>query len=280
MDLKIATEKILIIKDQFSLSEAEVKAQSKRIDAFGTLKKFAGIFSRPKVNDFEIIYREHRYQPFWHIVSKANYVYDRNSHYQYEIKGKEVKIVTIEGKDFEVANGHLHIPVLEHCRQELNEEVLIDGISGAKNKSLIEYTKVDAKVVESDEFEKVAGADAVFVPPQARVSGIIRELLAQMIQGIQADKIFEENIEITCINLFYRPVYAFQFNWKSENKKGILEVDAVTGGTNSGTRTFSEFIGKTLDRDFLFDIGADAAGIFIPGGSIAIKAAKKIIDNR
>jgi hypothetical protein len=33
-----------------------------------------------------------------------------------------------------------------------------------------------------------------------------------------------------------------------------------------------------LDRDFLFDIGADAAGMFIPGGSIAVKAAKKVID--
>jgi len=280
MDLKIATERILLIKDQFTAVDAEEKAQAKRMDAFGTLNKFTGLFSRPLENDFEIVYREHRYQPFWHIASKAKYVYDRNSHYQYDIKGEEVKTVTVEGKDYEVANGHLHIPVIEHCKQDLLEEVLIDGVSGAKQKSLKDYTLKDAAVVDSEKLSQIAGKGAVVVPPQARVSGIIREMLAQMIQGIQADKIFEENIEITCIDLYYRPIYAFQFFWKSKNKKAILEVDAVTGETSAGTRTFSEYLGKALDRDFLFDIGADAAGMFIPGGSIAVKAAKKMIDNK
>ena len=293
MDLKIATERILIIKNQFTFAEAEEKAQTKRMDAFGTLNKFTGLFSRPLENDFEIVYKEHRYQPFWHIASKAKYVYDRNSHYQYDIKGGEVKTVTVEGKDYEITNGHLHIPVIEHCKQDLLEEVLIDGVSGTKQKSLKDYTLKDVEVVDSassqgkgnksshaDGLSKAVGREAVVVPPQARVSGIIREMLVQMIQGIQADVIFEENIEITCIDLYYRPIYAFQFFWKSKNKKAILEVDGVTGETSAGSRTFSEYLGKALDRDFLFDIGADAAGMFIPGGSIAVKAAKKIIDNK
>jgi hypothetical protein len=305
MDLKIATERILLIKDQLSEAEAEEKAQAKKMDAFGTLDKFTGLFSRPSENDFEIVYKEHRYQPFWHIASKAKYVYDRNSHYQYDIKGQEVKAVTVEGKKYDVANGHLHIPVIEHCNQDLEEEVLIDGVSGAREKSLKDYTLKNVEVVEggsaqgksekssktegkskadgqskTDKLSRLAGKDTVLVPPQARVSGIIREMLAQMIQGIQADEIFEEKIEITCIDLYYRPVFAFQFFWKSKNKKAILEVDAVTGDTSTGSRTFSEYIGKALDRDFLFDIGADAAGIFIPGGSIAVKAAKKMMDKK
>ena len=278
MDLKIAQERILLIKDQVTPAEAETKAQAKKMDAFGALNKLTGIFSRPAENDFEIIYREHRYQPFWHIASKAHYVYDRNSHYQYDIKAGEVKTLTVEGKDYEVTNGHLHIPVLEHCKQDLSEEIIIDGVSGAKSMSLKSYTTKKSVVVLGDKLAETAGKDAVLVPPQARVSGIIREMLAQMIQGIQADKIFEENIEITSIDLYYRPVYSFEFNWRSKNKKAILDVDAVTGETSTGSRTFVEFAGKTLDRDFLFDIGADVAGIFLPGGSIAVKAAKKIID--
>ena len=278
MNLKIASERILIIKDQFDIVKAEEVAQLKKMDAFGTLNKFTGLFSRPNDSDFEITYKEHRYQPFWHIASRANYIYDRNSHYQYEITAKEVKKVTIEGVDYDVTNGHLHIPVLEHCSQELKEEVLIDGVNGNKDKALKDYLLKDCEVIDSDKLNKTIAKEAVLVPPQARVSGIIRELLSQMIQGIQADKIFEEEIEITSIDLYYRPVYAFQFNWKSKNKKAILEFDAVTGNTSTGTRTFNEYLGKALDRDFLFDIGADAAGIFIPGGSLAVKAAKKIID--
>ena len=48
----------------------------------------------------------------------------------------------------------------------------------------------------------------------------------------------------------------------------------------AGSRIFKEYLGKVLDPDFLFDLGADAAGMFIPGGSIAVKVAKKYIDSK
>jgi hypothetical protein len=39
-------------------------------------------------------------------------------------------------------------------------------------------------------------------------------------------------------------------------------------------------MGKVLDTGFLFDLGADAAGMLIPGGSIAVKVAKKYFDSK
>lgn len=36
----------------------------------------------------------------------------------------------------------------------------------------------------------------------------------------------------------------------------------------------------TDQRVLLFDLGADAAGMLIPGGNIAVKIAKKYIDTR
>lgn len=35
-----------------------------------------------------------------------------------------------------------------------------------------------------------------------------------------------------------------------------------------------------LNRDLLFDIGADTIGLFVPGGSIAVKLAKAAMDKR
>jgi hypothetical protein len=35
-----------------------------------------------------------------------------------------------------------------------------------------------------------------------------------------------------------------------------------------------------LNRDLLFDIGADTVGLFVPGGSIAVKLAKAAIDSK
>ena len=54
----------------------------------------------------------------------------------------------------------------------------------------------------------------------------------------------------------------------------------MTGEFSAGTRVFTEYFGKVLDQTFLFDIGADAVGMFVPGGSIAVKAAKKYMDSR
>jgi hypothetical protein len=34
-----------------------------------------------------------------------------------------------------------------------------------------------------------------------------------------------------------------------------------------------------FNRDVLFDVGADTVGLFVPGGSIAVKIAKAAIDS-
>lgn len=235
-----------------------------------------GFFSRPKDDDFELTYSEHRYQPFWHVAANAKYVYDRNATYQVSVGGQEVKSVTVLGADYQETNGHIHIPVVEHCTQEEHEVVYIDGVNGKNLAELAEYVKKPVDEVKG-KIEKMVAKDSILVPPQARVSAIMREALSKMIKGIQADTILEEHVEVSAVDLYYRPVYAFQFHWKSKGKDAIVEIDGVTGNATSGSRIFREYLGKVLDTDFLFDIGADAAGIFIPGGSIAVKAARKYI---
>ena len=48
-----------------------------------------------------------------------------------------------------------------------------------------------------------------------------------------------------------------------------IEVDAVTGETQTGGTTFETYVGKLVDRDFLLDAGIEAAGMFIPGVNLA-----------
>jgi len=233
----------------------------------------------PKDDDFELIYKEHRYQPFWHVVAKARYVYDRSSGYQVGVSGKEVREVTLQERKYEVTNGHIHVSVVEHCIQEEQDEVFADGVTGKNEQSLAKYLSTTPKDVKG-ELEKLVPKGSILVPPQSRISAIMRDALSKMIKGIQADKILEEHVEVTCADLYYRPVYAFQYRWKSKGKEAIVEVDGVTGEVGSGKRTFKEFLGRALDRNFLFDVGTDAAGIFIPGGSIAVKAVKRYIDTK
>ena len=278
MEFKIASERVWKLEVQVNAANAESKASIRKLDAFGALSKLTGFFQKPNPEDFELQYKELRYQPFWHIATKAHYVYDRDIHYQIENVKSEVKTTTIEGKEYQITNGHLHIPATEHCQNDLQQEKLIDALTGVDLPNLKRYIEKGGVEVKNDRVSDGFSTTEILVPPQYRVSGIMREMLASMIKGIQADKIFEEEIELTCIDLYYRPVYAFKFYWKSKKQEGIIELDAITGDINSGTRIFSEYLGKAIDRNFLFDLGADAAGMFIPGGSIAVKMAKKVMD--
>ncbi len=279
MEINVANQRILLLKPQLSAQDANKKAWDKKTNAFDTLSKVTSFLSRPKDDDFELLYEEHRYQPFWHVVAKARYVYDRNITYQVDVSGSEVRSVTLHKTDYTATNNHIHIPVTEHCTQEEHEEVFIDGVSAKNTPELAQYISLSSVVVK-DTLEKLVPKGSILVPPQARASAIMRDALSKMIKGIQADTILEERVEVECVDLYYRPMYAFQYRWKSKAKEAIIEVDGITGTITSGDKTFQEYFGKVLNQDFLFDIGADAAGIFIPGGSIAVKAAKRYIDTK
>lgn len=279
MEIVVSDQQIFLFDNQLSLQDAETKAWEKKITAFDVISKFGSFLSHPKDDDFELVYCEHRYQPFWHVVTQAHYIYDRNTEYQIETGGPEVKSVTYLAKQYEAIKGHICFYVTEHCVQEEENEIFVDAVTGKNQPELTSYLSFSHKQA-AVELEKMVNKDSILVPPQMRVSAIMRNMLSGMIKGIQADKIHEETIKVSSMDLYYRPIYAFQYQWKSKGKEAIIEIDALTGGVKSGSRVFREYLGKVLDQDFLFDLGADAAGFIFPGGSIVVKAAKKYIDIR
>lgn len=279
MDIQVADQRIFLFANKISPEIAKTKAWDKKMSAFDAVSKVAGFLSRTKDDDFELLYQEHRYQPFWHVVATSKYVYERSAQYQVPATGLEVKKITLQEKEYETTNGKFSLSVLEHCTQEEQKQVLVDGVSGKNNPDMQKYLTVPSQLV-SDDLNKLVSDTSIIVPPEARVSAIMRDTLSKMITGIQADKILEETVKVTCLDLYYHPVYAFQYRWISKNKEGIIEVDGVTGEIKSGARVFSEYMGKVLDKDFLFDLGADATGMLIPGGNIAIKVAKRYLDTK
>jgi hypothetical protein len=163
--------------------------------------------------------------------------------------------------------------------QDEHDSVFIDGVTGKHTQELESYLSLSPKEI-TGEMEASVEKGSILVPPQTRVSAIMRDSLSKLIKGIQADKILEEQVEVTCVDLYYHPVYAFQYRWKSKAKEAIVEVDGLTGAISTGNRTFNEYVGRVLDRDFLLDIGADAAGVLVPGGTIAVKLARRYIERR
>lgn len=279
MDIMVAPQRILLFTDQITSAEAQKKAWDKKTIAFGTLSHMASFLNKPKDDDFELTYTEHRLQPFWYVAAKSHYVYDRSNTYQIPVSGTEVRSITLADADYAAVQGHVHLSVTDHCQQDENDDVFVEGVSGKTVPELKRYLSLSPHEIQGD-LEKAVPQDVIIVPPQTRVSAIMRDSLAKMIKGIQADIIKEEKVEVTCVDLYYHPVYAFKYLWKSKNKEAIVEVDGLTGEVASGSRVFTEYMGKVLNREFLFDLGADAAGILIPGGNIAVKVAKRYIDTK
>jgi hypothetical protein len=87
----------------------------------------------------------------------------------------------------------------------------------------------------------------------------------------------EESMTIQNIDLYYRPWWAFEFLWKPKDKKGVVELDAITGQMRPG-QALADRVTKMVNRDALFDIGADTVGLLVPGGSIAVKVARLAVD--
>lgn len=60
-------------------------------------------------------------------------------------------------------------------------------------------------------------------------------------------------------------------------------MDALTGEMRTGGKRLSEQLRQLkgmLTRDVLFDVTADAVGLIVPGGSIAVKLVKAVVDHR
>jgi hypothetical protein len=266
VEVEVADERVLILQDRFSMEHAEGRAWTRRVDAFGTVAKLTGFLSRPKDEEFEVVYREHRLQPFWRIGCSAYYAYERKLDYAVPVE-PNVREVTIEGTVHIVGDGAFKLVGLEHCREEIHREVLFDAVGGNPDPALSAYLKHPAADADADVLAAATAAGTVVVPPGAKASMLVRDVIAGAIARIDADRVLEEKVSLHCVDLYYRPVYAFRYRW--QGKEAVVEFDGVTGESRTGGTTFEQHIGKLVDAEFLLNAGVEAAGLFIPGARLA-----------
>jgi hypothetical protein len=165
--------------------------------------------------------------------------------------------------------------LLEHCADEFREEVFLDGAAGNPVQNGIQLA--GGARTEVADTAALAGEDTLVIAPEQRASGIVRSLLAKLLRPLQADQVFEERLEVTHLELFYRPIVAFEFHHPAKDRRGVVEVDALTGEVKTASSLKMQ-ISRRVSKDALFDIGADTVGLLVPGGSIAVKLARVALD--
>lgn len=274
MDIQLAEQHIYRLDDRLTPEEIRQRAMDRRTGAFGG--GLESLFSRPKADDVELVESQRRLEPFWHVACSALYVYDRSHDYAVPASGAQVKSVTVQGQEYPVsAGGSFTIPAVEHSREEYRQALFLDGVSGAAVTDAA--TLITGTRHEIDDLDALASEADLVLAPEQRASFVVRQLLTGMLKPVQADVVHEESITFEQVDLYFRPWVAFEFHWKVKDKKGVIELDAVTGQLRQSQALMAR-LQRTVTRDALFDIGADTVGLLVPGGSIAVKAAKLAID--
>lgn len=266
MQVELAEERVFRFTDRFTAGYAESRALEKRVEAFGTLARVSGLFAQPKEGDYELVYREQRLQPFWRLTATAVTAYERMRDYPIRL-GPEVRQVALGGETLAPANGQVTIRGLETCREEIRRESLIDGVSGEADGGLGAYLQHEAAEVAPDALAAATADGFVVVPPKARASMVVRDLVASAIGKIDADRVLEETVRVEAVDLYYRPVHAFRF--RKGGKEAVVEFDGVTGAVTTGGDTFEQYLGKALDPHFLLDVSGEALSLVVPGANIA-----------
>lgn len=266
MQVELAEERVFRMTDRFTLEHAEGRAWSKRVEAFGTMARVTGLFAQPKDDEFEVIYRERRLQPFWRLTVSTATAYERHKDYPIKVL-PEVREVTIGDQVLPVSAGQFMVRGLETCREETRRETLIDGLTKQATPGLSAYLQHDALEIDAKALADATAEGFVVVPPEAKASMVVRDVVSTAIGKIDADKVLEETVRVEAVDLYYRPVHAFRY--RRAGKEAVVEFEAVTGEVKVGGATFEHFMGKVLEPQFLLDVGAEALNAFLPGANIA-----------
>jgi hypothetical protein len=277
MNVELAEERVFVLPDPSSMEEAETKAWAKRVDAFGALARMSGLLNKPKEDDYELVYKERRLQPFWRLSATATYAYERRRTYAIKV-APEVVTVAVAGETKTVSAGQISVEGQESCREETHKDFLYDGLSKEQRADLSVYLKTEGAQATPESLAELATGGTIVVPPEAKSSMIVREVVAAMLSKIDADRVLEETVRLESVDLYYRPVYAFRY--RRQGKEAVVEFDAITGVAKPGGATFETYLGKLLEPEFLFDVTVETANVFFPGATLARVLVKKGLEYR
>lgn len=262
-------EKICVFDDVYNEVSARAQAEHEKANAFGMLARMK-LWDRPKDADIALASTEKRYEPFWLAKASRRTLYKRKTVYKVHIEHAHATEVELLGQKLKLdAKRELTLPALEDCERVVTLSEYFDGLHRqTPEKMLIDFAG-------NFTFHEIAGSNEPnFIAPTVTAASVLQQVKAKLTTPVEADEIAEDVIDIQTLSLMYRPVYAFQFGWK--DKQGVIEVDGLSGRINKEGDMLGSAMRKLGSRDALFDLGADFAGLVLPGGSIMVKLIDKI----
>lgn len=271
--------KIFVFDDVYPLSAATEQASKKKLNAFGLAAKL-NPFKRPKDETVLLTKHVQRYEPFWHVSTNRAVDFSREINYPVEIGNSYATKVVVNGNEFPIAekNGKrsINISAVEYCHRKIDYQDNIDGLGRESKKGVLENF---LRKYKFQEHESIQLEEAI--PLKVSVATLLQKINQTLSsEAINAHEIQQDFIAIEKAHLYYRPVFAFEFAWTTEDKVGVIEVDGLTGEVIENGQWFKDKMETILTREMLFEASAEIAGVIVPGGGLAVKVVERMTNGK
>jgi len=268
--IHIDNEKLLALEDVLGMEKARQLANEHKVKAFGLL---AGLLSRPKPEDIDVVYEEKRYDAFWRVLGTARFEYKRRKAYKVPVEPM-VKDVELLGTNFQSNGKTFDLEGIEHCIEEYREEIVVNAQTGQSG-DFEKYLGYPSRQITSTNALTDDGTPIVAL--ETKPAFLVRKVVNALIKPIQADQILDEKIAINELALYFVPVYTFELWWKTKDKRVTISYDGVTGELRPQANKITERLRNSFTNDEIFEFGKEVAN-FVPGGGLAMMVGKKAIE--
>jgi hypothetical protein len=266
---RVMEEKICVFEDVYNDTSARAQAEHEKAGAFGMLARMK-LWDRPKETEITLANTEKRYEPFWLAKATRRTQYIRKLIYHVKVEHPHVTAVELLDHKLPVdARRELQLSVVEDCESSTVLAHYVDALGhDTPEKVLIDYAGRYA-------FKEITdSSEPHFTVPTTTAASVLQQVKSRLSAPVEADAISSDEIDLQSLTLFYRPVYAFQFTWK--DKTGVIEIDGLSGRVDKEGNMLGGAVRSLGNRDTLFDLGADFAGMVVPGGTIVVKLIDKL----
>jgi hypothetical protein len=263
--LEVAESRILVLTGEKSFEEMKELAWNKKTAAFGGLKN---MLSRPKPEDISIIHSEKQYKPVWHVVCSVHLEYKRKQEYLIKIDDPAVQKVNLCGEEKELSPERtVSVTSIEQCSEDDSREMFID----AHTEEIVEFSKyLEMPNRLISQTEELMADNNIVIPAKVKAAYLIRKMMNDLLKPVDADEVLAEYVRIETMDLYFKPIYAFEYYWEPKGKKNVLEFDGLTGEYQSG-KVLKEKVAEVFTEETLFEVGAEVAGFIVPGANIPVK---------
>ena len=212
----------------------------------------------------------------WHVSARREVDYTCELTYPVPVNNPYAQAIVLNSNRFEVSRqnekARIELNVIENCHRKLDYDAFIDGLKRNIKPNIMDSYIKRYKYTEVNE---VSNEDALI--PLVPLASVLEQAKATLNgEAINAHTIEQDLLKIERAYLFFRPVFAFEYIWTSGDKKGVIEVDGLTGEIIENGQWFKDKITRVMTRDMLLDLTADVASTLLPGAGIAVKVINAI----